>query len=144
MSAFIVTKAHIDAMVEAGLGRDPLRAWYNDGARTPERTPDEVGAMLWEENHRSVNDRYNENDEPPAYYYRPSRHGYSAVVILKAIACYEYQSCEHKGWEGSDAKAYCDVLRARMIRRLPGFEEAPWGIPNDYEATREAQARARR
>lgn len=48
------------------------------------------------------------------------------VVVLKALDCYEYQACEDDGWQASEAKRLCDALRAKMIRRLPGYENAPW------------------
>jgi hypothetical protein len=50
------------------------------------------------------------------------------VVIAKQIANYEYQSCEHDCWESSEAHAFCRALAERLLRSLPGWEEAPWGI----------------
>lgn len=66
MSAFIVSKAHIDAMVSAGLtysSYGPLK-WANDqgihdGSRKLDHTTaDQVGRMLWAENVASVDHRY--------------------------------------------------------------------------------------
>jgi hypothetical protein len=50
------------------------------------------------------------------------------VVIAKQIANYEYQSCEHDCWESSEAHAFCRALAENLLRSLPGWEEAPWGI----------------
>lgn len=47
-----------------------------------------------------------------------------SVAILKAIACYEYQTCEHSGWATSEAKSFCDALRHKMIGQLPGYADA--------------------
>lgn len=52
----------------------------------------------------------------------------STVVIAKQIAHYEYQSCEHAAWERSEAHAFCRALRDSLLRSLPGWAEAPWGI----------------
>jgi hypothetical protein len=52
----------------------------------------------------------------------------STVVIAKQIANYEYQSCEHAGWEESESHAFCRALADSLLRSLPGWEEAPWGI----------------
>jgi hypothetical protein len=52
----------------------------------------------------------------------------STVVIAKQIANYEYQSCEHDGWQESEAHAFCRALADALLRSLPGWEEAPWGI----------------
>jgi hypothetical protein len=52
----------------------------------------------------------------------------STVVIAKQIANYEYQSCEHDGWTQSEAHAFCRALAESLLRSLPGWEAAPWGI----------------
>jgi hypothetical protein len=50
------------------------------------------------------------------------------VVIAKQIANYEYQSCEHDYWDSSEAHAFCRALADGLLRSLPGWEAAPWGI----------------
>jgi hypothetical protein len=50
------------------------------------------------------------------------------VVIAKQIANYEYQSCEHDDWAASEAHAFCRALAEALLRSLPGWDEAPWGI----------------
>lgn len=158
MSAFVVSKAHIDALVTAGLalpGRHGPLAWF-----WPEVTPEEiryaeqrcalgiyqqrrhvltgrtagrVGAMLWAENQRSVNYCYDQDGLEEPFEFRPLPGNLLdtrvSVVVLKAVDCYEYQSCERPEWERSEAKAYCDALRAVAIRRLPGYDDAPsWEV----------------
>jgi hypothetical protein len=91
---------------------------------------------------RSVAYRYpHDSDEalpgagarPETYHYRPPV-PFSPVVLLKAIDCYEYQSCEHPQWRTSDARAICAALRHRLIGELPGYSAAPWGIEDDARA----------
>jgi len=156
MSAFIVSKKHIDYMVSAGLKYPelgPLR-WFqpksaenvepNNGVQPKldnilrnmyvyeltEDTADEVGRMLWLQNHVSVSYRYDKPmevtiGEPYRFERQPE---IDPVVVLKAIDCYEYQSCEDPGWETSQAKAFCNELRGVAICNLPGYDAAPWEI----------------
>lgn len=169
MSAFIVSKAHIDALVQAGLSygqRGRLRwrvaepdfhaypdnlAGYSKAVQAVTReldhmTADRVGAMLWTENVMSVRHRYADvgaaldldNAPGPVGLTVEDVTGYTfpvmsaprvdAVGILKALACYEYQTCEHPEWPTSEAKAFCDVLRHYAINALPGYEDAEWEI----------------
>ena len=52
----------------------------------------------------------------------------SPVQVLKACNCLEYQSCEHPGWEDSQARANLEVIRAYAVRQLPGYEDADWTL----------------
>lgn len=146
MSAFLVCKTHIDALLTAGLRLDPshgpLRWWYpaidpnrDISGQNPGRyeltreTAGQVGAMLMAENQRSVNHRYDEDDWEPPYLFSELHGSPDPVVVLKAIGCYEYQSCEHDGWQASEAFQFCEALRRRAIRKLPGYSEGPgWEI----------------
>lgn len=132
MSAWIVSDNHINALVDVGLrGPAGCREWYHVvygiGALTSGRA-NEVGSDLLKENYRSVNYRYRENDEAPAFTFDPNQRRISTVEALKAIHCYEYQACEHPEWEQSDAHKFCTKLRHSLEHYLPGYEEAPWGI----------------
>ncbi len=113
-------------------------------------TAGQVGAMLLAENRRSVDHRYDEDELDPseAYIYerfpRDITHSFAPVEILSAIRCYEYQACEHPGWETSEAHAFCRALEAAAIRALPGYDSAPWEITAETEPAifREARERA--
>ncbi|HCG01491.1 MAG TPA: hypothetical protein DEV93_13215 [Chloroflexi bacterium] len=130
-------------------------SWYHEGTRhellhgssgeTPrhnagsvEYSTAAIGRMLIDENLRSIHARYPDTvdgGQVPGPFESYWEQPYScpimlptvdAVQVLKAIDCYEYQSCEHDGWETSTARAFCDALRGAMIHRLPGYEEAQW------------------
>ena len=102
-------------------------------------TADHVGAMLAAENRRSVDHRYDENELEDFYtftHYPESGERGSAgrprldpVQVLKAISCYEYQSCEHPEWEQSEAHDFCRVLRHAAVNALPGYDDAAWEVP---------------
>lgn len=152
MSAFMVDKAHIDTLITAALdarcGRD--FTWYvGEGWSATARqldftNADEIGGMLWAENLASIHGRYPDTLEggpvPGPVDFEPEHTltytwqrvgtpgALPPVVVLKAIQCYEYQSCEHDGWRASAARAFCEALRLAMISRLPGYDAAPWAI----------------
>ena len=139
MSAYVVEKAHINALVNVGTERKPVR-WYHDKEwhTLTSDNIDQVGQMLLEENIRSVSAMYQGSGvaslpgRTDGDYLIPFRHRItlplSPVVILKQIACYKYQACESDDWKQTEAYAFCKALRDRMISELPGYDDAPWGI----------------
>lgn len=86
----------------------------------------EIGQMLSAENDKSVNHRYEKCKVTPYRWeedlYFVTRH--NALDVIKMISSYEYQSCEHPGWEGSLAKKFCTLLQNQAVSKLPGYEEA--------------------
>jgi hypothetical protein len=56
------------------------------------------------------------------------------VQVLKAIKCYEHQSCDHPNWQESPSRRWCDDLRLAAIERLPGYDDAKWEIDGDSDA----------
>src|ERR1051326_2304968 len=138
MSAWIVSKEHIDTLV-AGLWmpeHEGYPTYYHNGEPMRKHyDPSEVGQMLWDENYRSVNYRYDENKTAPRYTYTEPQ-PVSAVQLIKSIDCYEYQSCETPDWPDSEAYTFCQALRSHAIGKLPGYDEAHWGVPSDAPANR--------
>lgn len=152
MSAYIESKGHIDALVSlAGWGpegrpMDPGHAWslyYGNPSKTAPRDggpgASALGQMLVNENITSVQYRYRGEavDTLPEpidktslldYQYAPGR-PLTTVEGLVALDGYEYQSCEHPGWVSSEAYAFVNALRSRLIGYLPGYSEADtWSI----------------
>jgi hypothetical protein len=131
MSAFIVGNKHISAMLQASqriryAGDGASYRWngqsyYFNGNRQ------EIGQKLVDENYRSVNHRYGENERPHEFKmeYLPR---FSAVQIIKACDCYNYQTCETPDWKETEAYAISQALRERAIDLLPGYDEAEWAI----------------
>jgi hypothetical protein len=127
MSAWIVSKRHIDYMVTAIVRAELMN-----------ETPDEIGRILWRENLASVAYRY-PNDKDGE---RPGPEGFRDMDteiytwtetpeltpggVAKTFACYDYQSCEHPGWDGSEA----EVVTTKLIEAIGNIEwptEVPWG-----------------
>lgn len=164
MSAFIVGKPHIDALVHAAAAHrvgehHSGMSWYHftvtddqgwpadmrryEVGYSDQESQDECGRMLWAENLRSIEYRYPDTIDnqmypgPGGFLGWPDVEQYTCkglrqapdpVAILKAIECYEYQSCEHPGWRTSNAQAFCENLRRKMIVALPGYREADWEV----------------
>jgi hypothetical protein len=143
MSAFIVNKEHINAILMASLRirYGPL-TWYHEGPHTfTLDMADEIGQMLLDENIASVRYRYEDSPltELPgrtnaewlfAFSYSPFAHRVpTPVEAIKLINCYTYQSCEHPQWKSSPAKSFCQALLDSLICQVPGYDEAPWEWP---------------
>ncbi|MGW4527793.1 hypothetical protein [Amycolatopsis sp. NPDC004378] len=142
MSAWIVASGHIDVLVHALAQYEVVAPDLGaEGFR-------ELGQKLWQENHTSVNYRYDENTPTPRYQLRTTEATLDPVVVLKALRCFDYQSCEHPGWTDSDANKLMEALHAAILDRhpdlgervngpfgqthryttLPAWDSAPWGI----------------
>ncbi|GAA2678959.1 MULTISPECIES: hypothetical protein [Actinosynnema] len=142
MSAWVVSSGHIDVLVHAlaqyGVVPSDLGAVRFR----------ELGQALWSENHKSVNHRYREDTRTPRYELHTTEATLDPIVVLKAVACFEYQSCEHPSWPDSEAHDLMEALHIAVLERhpdlgervkgpfgetyryktLPAWESAPWGI----------------
>lgn len=75
-----------------------------------------LGQLLVDENYRSVNHRYDENNTPHTFVY--ARYTVPATAALQHLSCIEYQLCEPKDWETTLAFRLCARLRKNMVARL--------------------------
>ena len=155
MSAHIVSRAHIDAMVDAGLraarrDRSPYFRWYTnpttttiEGYELHSGNADEIGRMLWAENVKSVCARYPSDtrdtlpgpvgaaDEVEGYTFKRPRYDMDAMPLVKAIHGYEYQTDTHGEWRdpANVARAFCDALVHRLVSGHHEYEQAgTWEI----------------
>lgn len=144
MSAFVVTRAHIDALVTAAVFGvvecrliDGFHSPYFQGSPLGVAKVHILGERLWRENVISVRHRYpGDRSLDVEYFYTfPTKDSSfnppalrPVVEVLKLIECYMYQSSEHEGWMLSEARAFCLDLTWRLIQYLPGYEAAPWGL----------------
>lgn len=125
MSAFICNDYHISVL-----------AAYADAKRLGSHfklnTAETIGAMLYAENVKSVNARY--NDKSPLDGFKFVSHAYIArelgnpVAIIKAARCLDYQSCEHSTWEQSDACKLLQHIISIAISSLKEYEGEAWEI----------------
>lgn len=87
-----------------------------------------LAEILLKANLDSVNYRYSEKSEAKIKYRFYNYEQMGAVGILKQCDCYEYQSCETPDYYESDAHKIIEKVRRSAIHRLPGYEQAEWGI----------------
>jgi hypothetical protein len=148
MSAFMVDEAHIDYLVTAAqdLSRrdhDGAFRWYHAGEMHELDDETRVGRMLIQENLDSVLARYSDctpedvpgpipPPSPETYVWKRSRLEVTAIQVLKAVNCFNYQACEHEMWTISDAYAFCETLKAVAVHQLPGYTEAKWCIEGSH------------
>lgn len=93
-----------------------------------------IGQVLWNENQRSVNARYGDSDPAPEYGQHVEWFGtFDPVQVLKTISCLNYQSCETKDWENTQAAAFLRGLERQCIGALAGYESAAWGAPKEQK-----------
>lgn len=138
MSAWIVSKKHIDALVTwASLHNIVVKHGSSDYLVKDNQT--KIGKMLWRENHLSINSRYNESRETPKYAFEEVICG--DMEVYKNVGCYDYQTCEHAGYESSFAYAFVKALEKEFdslgysysqiglsIEREKQYSDASWGI----------------
>jgi hypothetical protein len=176
MSAWIVWPGHVSYLVHGALelAPDGFITFGNRKLLTP-HTNDAVGQLLMDENVRSVQHRYDRDafEELPGPVNKTGMRGYrhiesgvafDPIVLLKQLACYEYQTCDCPDWPQTDAYAFCQVVRRLAEAALPdalrrlernrwasglhlipayrnsdAYEDAPWGIEPSVGQDSEAE-----
>lgn len=91
-----------------------------------------IGQSLLNQNYRSVNYRYDENEQPPKFKYEDvGDHIINLGDIIGCIDCYNYQACETPDYDESDIYKSLKNLKTAIyenaMRRL-GYADYPWGI----------------
>jgi hypothetical protein len=124
MSAFVVSDKHINTLITWAYNNKVQ--YYKDRWVDINQTPTHAANTLYAENVRSVNSRYNERSKTQYDRFRfvPVQDLPDAIGIIKLCHCLQYQSCEHKGWDKSEAKKLLQAIEEYAMRALPGFEKA--------------------
>lgn len=121
MSAFIVNNNTINAVLGFANDIDPKEFGCVDHSA--------LGQLLVNENYRSVNYRYGDDDTPHLFVY--SRYTVPTTAALQHLSCIEYQLCEPPDWKTTRAFQLCARLRKNMVSQLLlelGAERA-WDAP---------------
>jgi hypothetical protein len=140
---------HIDYLVEAA--NHYRISWWDTQGKSPRDIPwgetkdylrtvtdtdsDTIGSVLVTEQLASVSYRYPDDrlDDLPGYTpdigreyeFKPTSLRLDPRFVLKAIAGYEYQSCEHPGWDTSEAKAIVETIKEHAISAITHSPEVP-------------------
>lgn len=141
MSAFVLSKKHIDAMLTFAVNYNRGEGMHLYGLEDKpvhlrldqQNELNRVGQELVNQNVRSVNYRYRASEhidqsEPDIYTFAMYRKPLSPVEILKACQCYDYQACETDDYQETKAAKLVETIRHYAINSLPGYDKAQWGI----------------
>jgi len=134
MSAFMVSNNHIEFMLNAavryGLSYKNTADHWDRIERSDFDKMNAMGKLLQDENWASVSHRYSDPSgmEEPTFEWHASLRDIDPVRVIKACHCYDYQSCEHPGWEGSIAQQFTARLISAAAGHLEGYDDAEWGI----------------
>ena len=127
MSMYVVSCKHINALVNH-IDQQTLQ-YYGF------KSIQDIGRELLAENVTAACDRYSDLSPETAQQNFSGESGYSytletvpALHALSLLSGYEYQACESADWEKSKARDICERLRLALIRKLPGYDAAPWSI----------------
>jgi len=117
----------------------PTRTFYG---RSSARV---LAQILRDENLASLQYKYNDEEDAPAY--SPEfvdldmvgleRTGGWMVVVLAAIRCVQYQSCERPDYATSVAAHILQQLQQAVIRQMIEDANAPWEWTRRHEAARQ-------
>ncbi len=127
MSAYLVEQNHIAYLVAQSRAHilrgtmDYTVSFMGGG------DPEALGQILWDENLKSINYLYKDRQTLPAYKHKNGLYVWDALQVCHSVSCYEYQSCEHPGWEESKAADFCRQLSGVAISTLLGGKI--WGAP---------------
>lgn len=133
MSAHMVSDKQIDVLVSYMI-KEKIGYYINGWVYASRENAESIGQILIDENYRSVNARYAERTE--GYFGKPDTYKFNskcgplpdAVTILKLANNSAYQSDNADKWEESLAYKILQAIKEYAIRKVPGYEEAPWGI----------------
>lgn len=99
-----------------------------------DRTIRRVFSMLVSENLASLAYRYPDDTSGNATVDSYAVHSASikadlpVLHIIKLCHNYEYQACEHPGWQDSTARKLVKAIETHAVPCLPGYDDAPWGL----------------
>jgi hypothetical protein len=129
MSAFIVNPEHI---IELAVFLQKSRRKHREfqPIEITLNHAELIANTLNFENYRSVNYRYDDNEQPEKIIISIKDYDNPRVTnpvhILKMADCLAYQSCETDDWYMTSAKEMIDEIRRAAIQELPGYDNAPW------------------
>ena len=134
MSAFIVSDTHINSLVRYA-SRHNVRAFHGNPMEVfrVKDNEQETARLLLDENVKSVNYRYRDN-EVMSITYDMGAPILTAIQAIKAAQCLRYQSCEHSDYEDSIAFKLIEAIITDAIPRLEGYESAKWAISDKVTA----------
>jgi hypothetical protein len=125
MSSFIVSDAHIDALLTFVADHQIPRDCSSEGLTL-------LGRQILDANAQGFFKRYAHRSdvgtfEPSAYEFKRGRE-LSPIAFVKAASCARYQMAEFEGWENLPGAQLLAGWISRTLPKLRGWEEAAWSI----------------
>lgn len=126
MSAFTLPDNHISAIIGYAVRHNAIGYamfaidMHYDRNPSPEQLR-EIGQILLDENYRSVNTRYREEEQTPRFIYNPRFENGKCLThkqVINAIRCYDYQSCETNDYNSSPAAKFVSSIKNSAVERL--------------------------
>ena len=136
MSAWIVSEKHV--LTLAYFYEKLVKESINDEKPVDMEALKKTARILWSENVKSVNHRYNENSRTvfsKNNLVLPDTN-ISMESLTKQIHCWEYQTCEHEGHDKSKAWRMMRDLQVAILTHImykqhphaKPYDDAKWGI----------------
>lgn len=122
MRAFPVNRDTIDLLVTAAYISTP--AYRVDAPRDLVDAADQMGQLLWDENHSSVSYAIGEHLAAPIYQWQPVAEiipGADDEQVLQIERCrllFSEVSCHHEGWDESPARDLIERLGDAIAQRF--------------------------
>ncbi len=148
MSAYLVEDEHVKQLAAYLCNDDQsslnhLAEWHGCGFKGDglpverDKLATHYANVLLRENYRSLRARYDDAEIPHRVKVTLGEVTRSSLIpavnVLHSLACFEYQACESDDWESTDAYKLCEEIKRKAIRRLPGYDDAPWGAPFKFK-----------
>ena len=136
MSAYMVEDETINALVNWAIQQHGSNAvYYRFGSERHDMRHDYPRAkqVLREQNERSLRARYQQADDMIGEPFQDEAFAVQVPIVslIKACHCYAYQACETEDWAESEAHAIIEAIEGALVRSLPGYDAAPWGLSAD-------------
>lgn len=144
MSAYIQSPDHFNVLVSYFIDPRPHTGlWLEiEGQYTymDQNNAHIVAQILYSENVRSVNGRYNETTSDEDYMFNYLRHAkdvYTVGEIALALDGLEYQSCENDDYHTTKGWTIICAMRKELLKKLQGDDLDTWSINQARPATSE-------
>ena len=130
MRAFPVNRDTIDLLVTAACITLPAYRTV-ELASDIVATADQLGQLLWDENHSSVGYAFGEHLAAPRYEWQPVAEiippadAEQLLQIERSRLMFEEVTCHHDGWDDSPARAIIEQLRDEIALRFLGRPLVP-------------------
>ena len=131
MSAWMVTKKHIDLLVTEAVALELEYEFNGRKIKLTKGIENSIRQMLTDECRRSINYRYQEDTETGIYRFKKYvEQTLTDEAIAKQVRCYDYQACECPDYYETETRKFVEALSEKLGWPLDGEKcpSGPWGV----------------